>query len=143
MGNGRPREHDRAAVCAQLFALMSSGECKSLRSACEKCGVSITTVMNWINDDKTLSEQYDRARANMLEAIADEVLVISDTPAPLTPTGTTDSGAVAQKRLQVDSRKWLLSKLAPKKYGERIEVAGDADNPLAVSLQVEFVKPNG
>jgi hypothetical protein len=39
---------------------------------------------------------------------------------------------VQRARLQVDTRKWLLSKLAPKKYGERLELTGDPDRPLAI-----------
>ena len=35
-------------------------------------------------------------------------------------------------KLQVDTRKWLLSKLAPKKYGEKLELTGDPDRPLAI-----------
>ena len=34
--------------------------------------------------------------------------------------------------LQIDTRKWLLSKLAPKKYGDKIELSGDKDNPLMI-----------
>jgi len=41
---------------------------------------------------------------------------------------------VAGLRLLSDNRKWLLSKLAPKKYGDRTTLAGDAENPLAVTL---------
>lgn len=41
---------------------------------------------------------------------------------------------VERARLQLDTRKWLLSKMFPKKYGERLELAGDKDNPLVLSV---------
>ncbi len=41
---------------------------------------------------------------------------------------------VDRARLQVDARKWLLSKMAPKKYGDRLELAGDKENPLELNV---------
>ena len=38
---------------------------------------------------------------------------------------------IERARLRVDSRKWLLSKLLPKTYGDRTILAGDPENPLA------------
>lgn len=54
--------------------------------------------------------------------MADEIMEISDAPVGSTQTGATDSGAVQKQRLQVDTRKWLLSKLLPKKYGEKVDL---------------------
>lgn len=34
-----------------------------------------------------------------------------------------DNEAVQRARLRVDSRKWLLSKLVPKKYGDKIDLS--------------------
>ncbi len=38
------------------------------------------------------------------------------------------------RRVRIDTRKWLLSKMAPKRYGDRLELAGDKDNPLEVNI---------
>ena len=51
-----------------------------------------------------------------------------------------DGEHVQRARLRIDSRKWLMSKMAPKKYGDRIEVGGNSDAPLRHCVQVEFVK---
>ena len=51
-----------------------------------------------------------------------------------------DGEHVQRARLRIDSRKWLMSKMAPKKYGDRIEVGGNSDTPLRHCVQVEFVK---
>ena len=64
--------------------------------------------------------------------MAAETLAIADEPVGSTDSGATDSGAVQKQRLQVDTRKWLLSKLAPKRYGDKITLAGDEENPLKV-----------
>jgi hypothetical protein len=60
-------------------------------------------------------------------------MAIADEPVGNTDSGATDSGAVAKQRLQVDTRKWMLSKLAPRKYGDRLELAGDPKNPITVA----------
>jgi hypothetical protein len=36
------------------------------------------------------------------------------------------------QRAKAEFRRWHLSKLAPKQYGEKITHSGDAQNPLAV-----------
>jgi hypothetical protein len=53
------------------------------------------------------------------------------------------SVAVARARLRIDARKWLASKLAPKKYGDKLaaEVSGPDGGPVNTSLTVRFVKP--
>jgi acyl-CoA thioesterase FadM len=40
--------------------------------------------------------------------------------------------AIARAKLQVDTRKWIMSKMAPKKYGEKIqqELTGPDGKPL-------------
>ncbi|MNR02332.1 hypothetical protein D3C85_1181780 [compost metagenome] len=45
--------------------------------------------------------------------------------------------------LQVDVRKWLASKLAPKKYGDKVlqEVSGASSNVIQVHSTVTFVRP--
>lgn len=67
--------------------------------------------------------------------MAEEALEIADDPVGSTDNGGTDAGAVAKQRLQVDTRKWMLSKLAPKKYGERtaMELTGANGGPVQIS----------
>jgi hypothetical protein len=42
-------------------------------------------------------------------------------------TETVTGDMVERSRLQVDTRKWYLSKLAPKRYGEKPEESGEAE----------------
>lgn len=66
-----------------------------------------------------------------MDAIAEQTMEISDDL-------TEDANS---RRVRIDTRKWLLSKLAPKKYGDRIEIAGDKENPLEVNIGgVELLK---
>jgi hypothetical protein len=54
--------------------------------------------------------------------MADEIMELADAPVPVLDNGATDNALVRQRQLQVDTRKWFLSKLAPKVYGDRLDV---------------------
>jgi hypothetical protein len=56
-----------------------------------------------------------------------------------------NSVAVQRARLKVDTRKWLLSKLQPKKYGDKLDmnVAGKDGGPIQAAIAVTFVRTNG
>jgi len=95
-------------------------------------GLAVSTFHARVNSDSGLLERYTRAREELIEHIAAETIAIADEQPSLLPNGAIDSAAVQKQRLQVDTRKWLLSKMAPKKYGDRLEVAGDAENPLLI-----------
>ena len=100
--------------------------------ACQAAGVPNSTFMRWVDADAKLAERYAHAREDLIERMANEVLELADSEVPETGDGKRDWQAIQQRKLQVDSRKWLLSKLAPKKYGDRLELAGDKENPLQV-----------
>jgi hypothetical protein len=42
---------------------------------------------------------------------------------------------VSWQRNRVDTRKWVASKLKPKKFGDRTTLAGDAEAPVVVQNQ--------
>lgn len=44
-------------------------------------------------------------------------------------------------KLRIWARQWRASKLAPKRYGDKLELSGDEKNPLQVGMTVKFVKP--
>lgn len=47
-----------------------------------------------------------------------------------------DSGLVAQSRLLVDTRKWHAAKLAPKIYGDRMQVETKSENIEALKVEL-------
>jgi hypothetical protein len=81
----------------------------------------ITNVLNWIQADELFYQQYARARELQMELMAEEILELSDDKAS---DGEAFVGInhVHRARLQVDTRKWLMSKLAPKKYGDKLNL---------------------
>lgn len=123
-------ERDKDAICQAVLQGMRDG--LSAFKACQAAGVPQSTFNLWVDSDAKLAESYAHAREDLIERIANEVMELSDSEVPETGDGKRDWQAIQQRKLQVDSRKWLLSKLAPKKYGDRLELAGDKENPLQV-----------
>ena len=139
---GRPSQFTQEtadAICERL----ADGE--SLRAICETDGMPAeSTVRSWALDDVNgFATQYARARELGYELLADEILTISDdgrNDTYQTDNGeTTNHDVIARSRLRVDSRKWMLSKMLPKVYGDKLAVGGADDMPaIAHSLTVEF-----
>ena len=127
----RRKPEERTALAKAVLDGMAI-EGLTCYKACEAVGVPVGTFIGWTVEDAALAEAYARARETLIERMAAETLAIADAPVGSTEHGTTDSGAVQKQRLQVDTRKWLLSKLAPKKYGDKVTLAGDEENPLRV-----------
>ena len=128
---------ERLQLARQVFERMRDG--MSALKACKAVGLNQSTFNDWMNADKELSAEYARAREDLQDLMASDVLDIADSPPGLTEHGSVDSGSVADKRLRIDSRKWLLSKLAPKKWGDKVTLSGDAENPLTVEKIERFV----
>jgi hypothetical protein len=66
-------------------------------------------------DDAALFERYARAKKAGCNAYADDTIDLAD-------SCEQSQEAVAKARLQVETRKWHLSKLLPKVYGDRLEL---------------------
>lgn len=116
-------KQDKAdAVCE----LLQQG--KSLRAACREVGVAPMTVLGWVEANANFSVQYARARDIGYRLLADEILEISDEVDVEVKHDGEDvrldlsATAVARNRLRVDSRKWMLSKMLPKIYGDKLEM---------------------
>ncbi len=122
---GRPSLYSKE-LCDKICVELSSSSA-SLRSICDKEGMPhISSVMQWLNDNKEFSEQYARAREAQGSVLADEIIEIAD--ATDNDNIVTENGVIpntewiARSKLKVDARKWLATKLAPKKFGDTSKV---------------------
>lgn len=138
---GRPSTYT-PEVAALICERLATGE--SLRAICRDDGMPPeSTVRGWVLDDvQGFSAQYARARDIGLDALAEETLAIADTPVEGVRREESDDGykevredMLGHRKLQVDTRKWLLSKLAPKKYGDKtsMELTGANGGPVQIS----------
>lgn len=129
-------------IAADICKRLADGE--SLRSICrDPVMPARATVRDWvINDRHGFAAQYAHARDLGLDEMADDVVTIADTPVvgiktktSALGTETTEGDMIEHRRLQVDTRKWYLSKLAPKRYGDKLELAGPDGQPLIANQQ--------
>lgn len=97
-----------ARICKEI------ADGKSLRTICKPDDMpDMTTIFLWLGKpDKypNFIQQYAEARAQQADAMVEDMLAIAD--------GNNTSGDYQRDRLRVDTRKWVASKLKPKKYGD-------------------------
>lgn len=98
--------YDLKDICRSI----ARGE--SLRSIAADYVVDESTLREWLRADPDRAAAYDAARVDRAHRYADEIVELADS----TGDGINDK----QRRLQIDTRKWLASKFYPKMYGERI-----------------------
>jgi len=80
------------------------------------------TVHRWLQDREDFRQIYAHARERQQEVFAAEVVLIADTePDP------------ARARNRMDARKWHASKVAPKKWGDRVEIEAKVETTGAAS----------
>ena len=124
----RPRDPVRYSpeLADEICQRLAAGE--GLRQICRSPHMpDESSVRLWVEKDSAgFAPQYARARERGYERWAEEILQIAD--ADYTgPDGTTDNALVQQARLRVDSRKWLLSKMLPHRYGDRLDVQNEGN----------------
>lgn len=126
---GRPTLYTEAlgiAVCNHIASGLSLRQIEKLPGMPTK-----TTVLNWALEDRDgFLTIYTRARELQLECEADEINDIADDGSNdfmerLGRDGETklvyNRDSVDRSKLRVETRKWRLTKLAPQKYGDKIE----------------------
>lgn len=124
---GRPSDFTQE-IADVICERIAEGE--SLRAICIEDGLpSKTSVFRWLVSNESFRDQYACAREMQAEGYAEEIVKIADTPVIGTktvdkPTGieTTTGDMVERSKLQIDTRKWIASKLLAKKYGDRQQV---------------------
>lgn len=150
---GRPTKYTEQLadlICERL----ANGE--SLRSVAKDPKLpSAQTMFSWMRKYPMFLEQYTRAKQESADAMAEEILDISD-------DGSNDwmevnhgdstiwksnGEALQRSRLRVDTRKWLMAKMKPKKYGDKIDMTTngkDLPTPIlgGLSKQDEVSRDN-
>ena len=127
----RPEIYDpeiATLICAEISATS-----KSLRTICQGENMpSVGTVLKWLREDKDgFLAQYTRAKEDQADFLAEEMLAIADDGS--NDTIVTEKGDYENKewtsrsKLRVETRKWIASKLKPKKYSERVDITTDGD----------------
>ena len=131
---GRPIEYT-AEIWPGILDKISSGA--SLSGALREPGMpSYVHAWRMLQADDKLKEAYQKAVEQRADRLAEEIVELADQPIPDHLEGVAVSAWVNQKRLQVDARKWVASKLKPRTYGDRLDVSV-SDNRISVIQALE------
>ena len=137
-------------IADEICRRLSEGE--SLREICKDAHLPTARAVHyWLlePEHREFFQQYTRARELQAHMLADEIIKISDdaTNDWMERRSEAEKGAginngyvlngdhVQRSRLRVDSRKWYVSKVLPKIYGEKVtaEVSGPNGEPIRFS----------
>ncbi len=128
---GRPSKFS-AALTKQICRRIAEGE--SLRAVCRDNAMpDKTTVLRWLSEHEEFRTQYARAREMQADHLADEILEIADdgtndwaerAAKGGETTTVVDHEHIQRSKLRVDTRKWLMARMAPKKYGDKLDLGG-------------------
>jgi hypothetical protein len=122
MPRGRPSIYSQE-LADRICERLASGE--SLRSICRDDDMpSWPAISKWLSEKPDFAAQYARAREDQAEAHADRIIEIADD----------ESIDAHHKRIMVDARKWVASKLKPKRYGDKAEVEHSGSVGLTVNV---------
>ena len=125
----------------------------SLVTICRELDLDPSTVYDWRNRHEDFANKYARARDDQADLLAEEILEIADDSSGdlrVDEDGneTLNTEFVQRSRLRVDARKWLASKLKPKKYGDSLKLDGEinvkhglADKLAAAEKRVSEQQP--
>jgi DNA-binding ferritin-like protein len=108
--------------------------------ACKNAGVSPTHFRECAQSSPELEARYVRAKSTQVDTIVDEMSELEDEMMEtLKELDVNDSKAtnayIQAYRIKMDNRKWIASKLKPKKYGERLDLTSDGKAlPTSVSV---------
>lgn len=129
---GRPTIYSDK-IASEIVERMADGQ--SLRSICADAHMPArSTVIRWLTVNEDFSAQYAKAREEQAEALFEDLLDIAD--------GKNGSEDVQRDRLRVDTRKWIASKIVPKKYGDKLttEHTGEGGGPIITKIEIVGVK---
>lgn len=132
------------AICEQIATTTLS-----IHNIANDLHISPSMIMRWLNKHQSFREQYARARELQADLLASQILEIADNArmekkTTIKPTGTetVEADMVSRSRLMVDVRKWLASKLAPKKFGDQIDLTTQGEKINAKPCILNWEKPS-
>jgi len=101
----------------------------SFNEAVSESDISLVSFYQWIANNEKLQKLYKYAREVRSDVLFEEIIEIADTTEEGVVIKETERGTeikrgdmTEHRRLRVDARKWVVAKMQPKKYGDKLEV---------------------
>lgn len=137
---------DKEVIFNDIIKLISGG--LSLRKAIQELNtINKDTFFSWIAKNKDFADQYARATEVRADAIFEEMFDIADDGSndwieKFDKTGQSyydlNGEHVQRSKLRIDARKWALSKMQPKKYGDKLDVTSDGEKIQSQPVSIVF-----
>lgn len=106
---GRPSVY-REDLFKEALNRISEGE--SLKSICEDAHMpNRSSIMKWLSESQDLSDKYARAKERCADKWFEELREHAD-------NAVKDHAKTQAYKLKIDTDKWILARMAPRKYGE-------------------------
>lgn len=126
----------------EICVRIAEGE--SLRKICKDEKMpSLVAVWKWLNNSEELVKQYTRAREEQAETLVDEMIDIADYKKDDTyledGKEIINQEVIARSRLRVDARKWVASKLKPKRFGDYTKIQAEVKDTSSTSSWLDQV----
>lgn len=140
---GRPSDYNEATALAILEQVADG---VPLKEICQQPGMPDRgTVRRWRLANADFRTMYAHAREEFADSLADELLGLADNSREGVKTKDGPNGVevttgdmVERARLQIDTRKWLASKILPKKYGDKLDLSS-SDGTMSPT---RVIRPN-
>jgi len=147
MQAGRPEIYTEE-LAIRVLARIAEGI--SVRTICKGDDMpSMTTFFKWLRENDQFAQQYAIAKEQSTDALFEDLIDIADNEVaqqliiegkPVVdeygkPVMVKDNVSVNHAKLRVDTRKWALSKMAPKKYGDKIQPDDSGQIDMAAALK--------
>ena len=131
-----------AALSERICGHIRCGD--SLRKAAEKEVIPHPTVLNRARENADFANQYARACEERLAALEDKLLDLVEKGHEVAPRAEIGGTMLQAVKLEIDTLKWMLAKLMPKKYGDRAALAlegGEKNVEVTHKLPAEAIVP--
>jgi hypothetical protein len=138
---GRPSKYTEE-LATEICAKISSTD-KGIHFVAKELNISVSTIFEWLIKYPDFSEKYTRARQLQTEFMREQMIEVSN-HRDEDHTPFTGANVIQRDKLIVETLKWQMSKLNPKKYGDKIDVTSDgeklAQNNVVVKMTIEEAK---
>lgn len=106
-----------------------SEEGLSLTKACIGAKISRTVFHEIVNKDDKKADEYVRAREERYDLLAEQTIELAD-------NCEAKVGNVMKVKEQIASRQWFVTKLYPKKFGNKVEADVNVDGAIKINLNL-------
>lgn len=118
------------AACERICSDIASG--LSARQAAKNEGIGIRTLLDWVERHPSFATQYARACEIRTQLFTEDLLNAMQDAHRASADPETATHKINACKLEIDTKKWLLSKLLPKQYGDRTQMVLETPNPKDV-----------